>query len=152
MDDFFHSIEFYTLALLVAFALLALIFGQKDKSPASTYIKALDLQDGNGEDSMLELLSHDNGDLELRRTGMQLRQDDTVNLVVTLGDGELRVVEKKGLIGQAGTELDKCGSVLLGFVREGRYEMRYESDVTGQWRLFSYTHKPGNSKKIELKY
>ena len=96
MDDFFHSIEFYTLALLVAFALLALIFGQKDKSPASTYIKALALQDGNGEDSMLELLSHDNGDLELRRTGMQLRQDDTVNLVVTLGDGELRVVEKKG--------------------------------------------------------
>jgi hypothetical protein len=152
MDDFFHSIEFYTLALLVAFALLALIFGQKDQSPASTYIKAMDLQDGDGDESTLEMLSHENGNLELHRTGMQLRQDDTVNLVVTMGDGKMRLVEKKGLIGPAGTELSKSGSVLLDFVREGRYEMRYESDVTGQWRMFSYTHRPGNSKKIALKY
>lgn len=153
MDDFFHSIEFYTLALLVAFALLALIFGQRDQATPSTYIQALDLEPGGDENSELTLTALDDGTVRLLRTGMMLQEGDTVNVVATVGDGKLHMVEKKGRKAPlTGAEQLTCGSLLLKFLKEQDYEVRYESEVTGDWRLFNFVNRGGNVKKISLKY
>ena len=40
-----HSVEFYVLALFVAFALVGVLFGRTDRSPARTYIEAMDVND-----------------------------------------------------------------------------------------------------------
>ena len=152
MDDFFHSIEFYTLALLVAFALLALIFGQKDQDAMSTYIKPMELGDGGDQASELHLISHADGALEVRHNGLMLLDGDTVNLVVTVSDSKVRMVEKKGVKGTPGQEKSMAGKVLLDFMREQKFVVRYESEVTGEWRRFSYVNREGNEKKISLKY
>ncbi|MBQ3959756.1 MAG: hypothetical protein II592_00460 [Muribaculaceae bacterium] len=153
MDDFFHSIEFYTLALLVAFALLALIFGQREKSMPSTYIQAMDLEPGQDETGELTLTALDDGTVRLRHSGMMLQEGDTVNVVATLADDSLRMVEKKGRKSPlTGTEQPTTGSTLLKFLKEQQYEVRYESEVTGEWRLFTFVNRSGNVKKISLKY
>ena len=152
MDDFFHSVEFYTLALLVAFALLALIFGQREQPQASTYIKPLELHPGGPENSELTLSTDAHGKLQLQRTGLMLNSDDTVNLVATVAGNQVSIAEKKGLKGQPSVEQLMAGTVVIDFLKEQKYVFSYESEVSGQWRRFSYVNKLGNSKKIELKY
>ena len=93
------SPEFYTLAFVVAMALLALLLGRTEKKPSSTYVLQLPtVPDEDGEESedavRVEVL--DNGKVRIVRTGFMLRDDETVNLVFTMRDGDCKVVEKKG--------------------------------------------------------
>ena len=95
----FNSPEFYTLAFVIAMALVALLMGKRDKSPGSTHIVQLATTlDGENEDDDVLTLQHvGNGRVLIKREGFSLAPEETVNLVFTIHDDECLVVEKKGI-------------------------------------------------------
>ena len=91
------SPEFYTIAFVIAMALVALLMGRTEKKPPSTYIVQLLTapEEEEREDAVrVEVL--DDGKVHIERTGFTLGLDETVNLVFTIRDGECTIVEKKG--------------------------------------------------------
>lgn len=151
-----HSIEFYGLSLVMAMGLLALLFKQKKRQPASTHIVELTLDTGievaQGEDT-LTLQSLDNGQLLVTRRPLPLAQGETVNLVATIIDDSIHIVEKRGAFALPGSRTaPRQGQRALDFVAVRRWAMRYDSEITGRWAKFTYTHRDGNSKQIVLNY
>lgn len=145
---------YYTLALVVAFSLLGLIFTRNDSGPAVTNIVALDLHPGTetGGIGVVELRSLDSGAVLLSRSGMALHDGETVNLVTSITGDKMKIVEKKGVISTYGEEWPCEASALLGFVPQRRLNVRYESEVNGQWCTFSFLNLPGNNKLVEMHY
>lgn len=97
---------YYTLALVVAFSLLGLIFTRNDSGPAVTNIVALDLHPGTATAGVgvVELMSLDSGEVLLSRRGMALHDGETVNLVATITGDKMKIVEKKGVVTAYGEE------------------------------------------------
>ena len=149
------SPEFYTLAFVVAMALLALLLGRTEKKPSSTYVLQLPtVPDEDGEESedavRFEVL--DNGKVRIVRTGFMLRDDETVNLVFTMCDGECKVVEKKGKKHRGPIGLPTRGEVTVKYFRPIKYHIRYESQLTSTWASFTLDASSPVVKKVELNY
>ncbi|MBR1881885.1 MAG: hypothetical protein IJ808_02545 [Muribaculaceae bacterium] len=147
-----HSVEFYVIAFVVAMALLTLLMGQRERGPATTQIDALTLLPARSEQSgRLAMSSADLEHVTISRSGIPLFEGDTVNLISTIVDGKWHIVEKRGVAGHgAATSMD--GLLEVAWLKPGRYHVRYDSEITGQWCTFAYTHRPGNSTQQELKY
>ncbi|MDY2829693.1 MAG: hypothetical protein SOU27_10605 [Sodaliphilus sp.] len=145
---------YYTLALVVAFSLLGLIFTRNDSGPAVTNIVALDLHPGTATAGVgvVELMSLDSGEVLLSRRGMALHDGETVNLVATITGDKMKIVEKKGVVTAYGEEWPCEASAVLGFVPPRRLNVRYESEVNGQWCTFLFLNLPGNHKLVEMHY
>ena len=92
------SVEFYTLAFVVAMALVALLIGKRDKGTPSTHIVQLLTAAGSEDDEdTLRLERQQGGRVRLTRTGLSLGPEETVNLVFTISDDHCTIVEKKGI-------------------------------------------------------
>ena len=150
----FNSPEFYTLAFVIAMALVALLMGKRDKSPGSTHIVQLATTlDGDNEDDDVLTLQHvGNGRVLIKREGFSLAPEETVNLVFTIHDDECLVVEKKG-IKRRGTIGDPArGEVTVKFLRPLKYRIRYESQLTSTWTTFTFDASSPDLKRVTLKF
>ena len=126
-----NSIEFYVLALFVAFALIGLIFGRIDRSPARTHIEAMTLSEEQPDaDHQVTFVTNADGTVTITQQGLELKPGDTVNLIATIiddkvknpircifGENEIRVICATGL----GKAEDACivegdgGNLEIGF-------------------------------------
>ena len=93
------SVEFFTLAFVVAMAIVAMMIGRRERGIPSTHILQLITEPDSGatadaEDCVL-LERLENGRVRIRRTGLTLVPDETVNLVFTIRDEQCTIVEKK---------------------------------------------------------
>ena len=149
----FHSIEFYIIALFVAFALIGLIFGTTARGPARTQIVAFDLSEIDGEaQPLVTFTAQSDGKMRVERPAMEINQGDTVNLVATLIDDKLKLVEKRG-VSARGTDPAVVHAVALLKIPQGRrLSVRYESEVTGQWATTTFTNADERTKSVELRY
>lgn len=148
------SVEFYTIALVVAFTLLGLIVGQKRQAPASTHFATLEVQPTEpSAASQLTLTALDNGNVRIERTGLALRAGETVNLIATVVDDKVSIVEKKGNVAVlGGEETTHSGTATVAFLTPRKWNVRYESQVTGQWVKFQFSNTAGNHKTRTLNY
>lgn len=148
-----NSTEFFVMALMVAMAILALMFGQPNQGPATTIITTLALNPCiTDDDGLIVLNAMPDGDVLLLRNGIPLCDGDTVNIVVTVIGDKLKIVEKKGVISPSGTEIKTDGITTLTGVPIDRFHVRYESEITGQWALFTFTNRPDRRSSAHLKY
>lgn len=148
-----NSTEFFVMALCVAMAVLALMFGQHSHTPAVTLISSLGLNPCvTSDDGLIVLQALDDGDVLLLRNGIPINDGDTVNLIVTIIDDKLKIVEKKGVISPTKTEVKVDGTATLSGVPIDRFHVRYESELTGQWALFTFTNRPGKTASSHLVY
>jgi len=157
----FTSVEFYTIAFFVAMALLGFFLKQKRVTPASTHISAMELERGEEAKTVADapadsvsLTSCDNGNVLIERSGLVLVDGETVNLVITVIDDKVTIVEKKGKASAlGGHEYYFTGSAKISCLpRDNKVYIRYESSVTGQWCKSSFVNKTGRRQKWELKY
>lgn len=157
----FTSIEFYTIAFCVAMVLVGFFLKQKRVGAASSAVVALELERLDGEPSgasdqasLVTLKANADGTVTMGRTGLQLIDGETVNLIATLVDDKLTIEEKKGKVAAAGgTEGRYTGHATLGcFPAETKVYVRYDSSVTGQWCTFSFKNTPRNKAQHELRY
>ena len=157
-----NSPEFYTLAFVVAMALVAMLMGNRDKGQASTHIFQLitspvegddgSFDEGSSDDDKLLMRNEGNGKVLIYRQGMTLGAEETINLVFTIRDDECNILEKKGVKrrGVVGTPVQ--GQVTVKCLRPIKYRIRYESQVTSRWASFTYDAASSQEKQVSLNY
>ncbi len=157
----FTSIEFYTIAFVVAMTLVGFFLKQRSIKPASSFINAFELEKtGTVEESdlakpgRLTLTAGTNGTVTFERTGLRLADGETVNIIATVIDDKVTIEEKKGKVSAFGGREDMyTGRVdVKFFLPNNKVYVRYDSSVTGQWAKFSFKNLPGNAATHELRY
>ena len=147
-----HSVEFYVIAFVVAMALLTLLVGQRERGQATTDIGTYSLiATQGGHPGLLAITSEQADKVVITRTAIPLFEGDVVNVVSTVIDDKWHIVEKRGVKGR-GPSREADAMLELTLPRLGRYHVRYDSEITGQWCTFVHTHRAGNSTNAELKY
>ena len=147
-----NSTEFYVMALTVAMALVALLFGQRKRGAATTEVVAFTLNDCvTHDDGLVVMQAMDDHSVLVLRNGMPVCDGDTVNLVVTAIDDKLTIIEKKGIDTRSGLETRADGTAMISYLPAGLFHVRYESELTGQWALFSFSNHPGRTASSHLK-
>lgn len=151
------SVEFYTLAFVVAMALVALLMGRTEKKPPSTYIVQLmtNISDEETEAEDTVLLQPTAGTVQLKRTGISIAPEDTVNLVITVQEDSCSIVEKKGRKSRSkGIVGDPAiGEAVLKCLRPGtKYHMRYESQLNSTWATFTLDTSSQEPRLVKLNF
>ncbi len=148
-----NSTEFYVMALTLAMACVAILFGQRDPGPSTTVIVPMDLNDCVTDDeSLLVMKGLDDGAVLILRNALPVTDGDTVHLVITATGNRLTVVEKYGRQDRAGLQHQADGTAYVERLPHERFTVRYESELTGQWALFTFSNRPGNTATTHLKY
>lgn len=149
-----NSPEFYTLAFVVAMALVALLMGRREKGPASTHIVQLATTpvDDEPDEDTLRMTRVDGGRVLIRREGLLLGDEETINLVFTIRDDECSIVEKKGVKRRGTVGSPVQGEVKVKCLRPMKYRIRYESQVTSRWATFTYDASSPDEKQVTLDY
>ncbi len=153
----FTSIEFYAIAFCVAMGLVGFFLSQKRIKPAVSRIQSLELDKlDTGADGMgtIKLTAHTDGTVTIVRTGLNLVDGETVNLIATIIDDKLTIEEKKGKASAlGGREEPYAGHATVDFfLVDNKMWVRYESSVTGQWAKFSFKNIAGNVVEHEMHY
>lgn len=147
------SVEFYTLAFVVAMALVALLIGKRDKGTPSTHIvQLLTTPDSEDSEDMLLLEREPGGRVRLCRTGLYLGPEETVNLVFTISDDHCSIVEKKGIKRRGSIGEPVSGEVTVKCLRPIKYHMRFDSQVTSTWATFTYDATSEQAKEVKLSF
>lgn len=152
-----NSPEFYTLAFVVAMALVAMLMGTRDKGQASTHIFQLvtmpiEGDDDSSEDDKLLMRNEGNGKVLICRQGMTLGDEETINLVFTIRDDECNILEKKGVKRRGAVGTPVQGQVTVKCLRPIKYRVRYESQVTSRWASFTFDAASSQEKQVSLNY
>ena len=149
-----NSPEFYTIAFVVAMALIALLMGRREKGPASTHIVQLAIMPANDEadEDTLSLQRTSGGRVLISRYGLMLAEEETVNLVFTICDEECTIVEKKGVKRRGADLVPVKGEVSVKCLRPIKYRIRYESQVTSRWATFTFDASSTDEKQVTLGY
>ena len=122
----FNSPEFYTIAFVVAMALVALLMGRREKQPPSTHIIQLTtVPDDSDADDVLCMEPMDGGRIHLTRTGLTLGAEETINLVITIQEDHCTIIEKKGIKRRRAVGEPVSGEAMLKCLRPGlKYPLR----------------------------
>ncbi|MBQ9555537.1 MAG: hypothetical protein IJV05_04870 [Muribaculaceae bacterium] len=149
-----NSPEFYTLAFVVAMALVGLLMGRVEKKPPSTYIVPLTTAPGDGDsDDIVRMEVTDGGKVRVDRAGLSLGAEETVNLVITIQEDKCTIIEKKGLRKRhVVPQLVTGQAVLKCFKPGGKYRVRYESQLTSAWATFTLDTSSADPKQVTLRY
>ena len=134
------SVEFYTIAFVVAMALVALLMGRKEKQPPSTYIVQLATTPDEGDESedTVTFDGEPGKPLRLKRTGISIDPEETVNLVITVQEDHCTIVEKKGKKKRGSLGEAVIGEAVIKWLRPaGKFHLRYESQLTSTWATFT---------------
>lgn len=153
-----NSVEFYTLAFVVAMTLFGLLMSRREKNPPSTHIVQLfttpvedDVQDEPQDLLTMEVTG--DGKVSVQRTGLTLGSEETVNLVITIQEDHCTIIEKKGLKRRGSIGQPVSGQATLTCLRPGcRYRMRYESHLTSAWANFNFDMASAEPKQVVLTY
>lgn len=149
-----NSPEFYTIAFVVAMALVALLMGKREKQPPSTYIVQLATTPAEGEaNDTLCLAPMEGGRIRLERSGLSHGDEETVNLVITITDDECSIVEKKGVRRRKSMPQPVTGQATLKcFKPNTKYRLRYESQLTSAWASFTLDTSSPHPTQVTLRY
>ena len=152
-----NSPEFYTLAFVVAMALVAMLMGTRDKGQASTHIFQMVTSPVEGDDESIDddkllMRNEGNGKVLIHRQGMTLGDEETINLVFTIRDDECNILEKKGVKRRGVVGVPVQGQVTVKCLRPIKYHVRYESHVTSRWASFTFDAASSQEKQVSLNY
>ncbi len=152
--EFFTSIEFYCLAMIIAVALLGLLLHQPPQKPAETYIARLFLQvtDTPSNQSIRISIAPD-GSAILSRSGLTGDENQSINLVIDVVGDKVKIVEKRATATNVGAYcLPLRGVAQLNCFRKGHYTLRFESEVTGTWGTMTVLAVEGYANETELRF
>lgn len=153
-----NSVEFYTLAFVVAMTLFGLLMSRREKNPPSTHIVQLlttpveDEAQGDTPD-LLTMEVTEEGKVTVQRTGLTLGSEETANLVITIQDDHCTIIEKKGVKRRGSIGQPVSGQATLDCLSPGcRYRIRYESHLTSVWATFNFDMASAAPKQVILTY
>lgn len=151
----FQSVEFYVIAVTVAFMIVALCNGRETPGPVKEILLAgvisrehdVDSGDDDGRQE-IELICCDDGQVVLRRHGLTgVTASGAVSLAIEVKGFEVRIRERI-VEGRADSEPVDTASFILDFMAPERYFITYKSELpTGAVTVatsLSLSNRPGN--------
>lgn len=170
---FLHSVEFYVLMLFAAAAVLAVCVRPSRKGEALTHTLAGTLVAGDPEAGpALHLTCLDNGDVEIRRTGLRnLTPDSHIALAVTQIGFDLAIKERPTVGGPSysrsrNADFATAAATLpsektapanpteavfiIRFMGPEWYHINYVDETTNVFAAFSFHVRPGLKQTVEL--
>lgn len=139
------SVEFYVMLVVVAAAIIALAIRPSGRGEARQYFAEGILMRGEEpSDPELYLECLDNGDVALRRTGLEgLWPDGALSLVITRIGFDLTIEERLTPGNpQSGPEVDTA-IFTIDFLAPERYHVKYTGAADGRFIAFTLPVKPG---------
>ncbi|MDE6491268.1 MAG: hypothetical protein K2L49_08945 [Muribaculaceae bacterium] len=138
----FHSVEFYVIAAVVAAAVIALAARPSQRGTARTWLLYPDPIPGNHEDTpALTVECDDSGDVVVTRSGLP-QGIGSVSLSVTLIGRDLSIEEQ--LIPASISVDPMAGAVVrLDFFGRERYHLSYSSPSQSLFVAMDFTVRPG---------
>lgn len=151
IEAFFTSPQFYVILTVVAAAVVAAVARPSGNRPVVERLLAGDLsEDTDSPGPCITLRVLDTGAIALTRHGVEgVGDDGAVSLAVSVKNHDVTIEERivpgrakspftAVLDGQRATRAD----FLLDFLPYGRYHILYNSQPTGQFAAFPFTHRP----------
>ena len=149
--EFFYSLEFYTLAIVVAIVIVGLLCRPSNLAPARSYICALKNYYSCDEEKESIKVFVNGTTLSLVRYGIMLRLEESAHLVCNVNGDKIEIKEKKSETKMSGEERPAECEAELSFLKRGKYAVRYESDITGKWCTFTLIVSDSFTTHKELK-
>jgi hypothetical protein len=146
-------VEFYVIMTFVAAAVLALCARPSGRGQALTHLVAGWLAEGDAEaTAALYVECLDNGDVLLRRTGLQgVYATGAVSLAITQIGFDLDIKERVTVGSPVdGTAVHEAVSTLT-FMAQDWYHIKYTDEKTGRFAAFSLHVRPGLRQTVALK-
>jgi len=149
-----NSVEFYTLAFVVAMALVGWLVGRRERRQPSTFIVPLDVQadDAGGHGDGLGLQVHADGSVVVVRGGLMLADGETVHLVINVADGRCDIVEKKGIKRRGVPRLMQGSARVVCLPAREQWQVRYDSEVTSRWATFRLDNTHPGTLEVDMRY
>jgi hypothetical protein len=153
MTEFFHSVEFYVIMTFAAAAVIAMCARPSSRGEALTHLVSGWLADGDAEaEPALHVECLDNGDVKLRRTGLQnVYATGAVSLAITQIGFDIAIIERV----VEGTPVDGAfvheAVSTLTFMAQDWYHIKYTDEKTGRFAAFTLHVRPGLTQTIPLK-
>ena len=141
----------YTVALVVAFALLGVIFSRPETEPATTSIVSIDLHYDMPTVNHLSLTCVDNGYILFRHSALSMHEGESAHLVITTIGEKVKIVEKRGVT-TTGNETAATAIATIDCLAQRRFVCRFDSEITGQWCTFNLTNVDGKCVEPELHF
>ena len=144
--------EVCVIALVVAVALLWLLLsGKREERPTTEIVEGtlLPLEGYAGGDE-LSLNAIDDGVVEIHHRSVPLAEGDTVNLVMTVTGTNVAITEKAGLRGSGPTTAREVLATLR-LPTCYPHTVRFDSQLTGQWAVATFTPTMGQTITATMK-
>lgn len=137
-----NSVEFYTLAAVVAAAVVAVFIRPSDRGEALTYLKAGNLSHTSPSQPSIHIICHDDNSVTLTRYGLpDTGADGAASLAITVTGTDI-TIEERLTPGTGSAEYDTA-TFALDFLTPGRYHFLYRNTQLGLVASASLTVRPG---------
>lgn len=140
------------IAAIAAAAVIGLCVRPESKGEAQTHLLAgivCRMQPPHPTPA-IHIQCHDNGNVTLTRTGLQmLTTDSVVSLAVTVAGFDI-TIEERITAAPTGSPVDTA-LFTLDFLSQEHYHVRYNSDTAGVFSAFTLSNRPDMNISRELK-
>lgn len=143
IGTFLTSPQFYVILTVVAAAIVAAIAHPGSTKPVVERLLAGDIgEDVDCPGACVSLSVLDTGQIALTRHGVEGVSDDgAVSLAVTVKGGDV-TIEERIVPGRLRPMAAARADFLIDFLPYGRYHILYNSQPTGRFVAFPFTHRP----------
>ena len=152
----FSSVEFCTIAIVVAAAIIGFLIKPKEQSPAFTYIFSADIDSANPTNSescnFVKIISLADGTMLMRRHNVMLPDGASCHITADIVGDKLRITEKHSFFSAPLAESPHDISVKIDCLKTKRYHLRYDIPDAGLWGVAQITNLDGFSTTMALQY
>lgn len=143
IGSFLTSPQFYVILTVVAAAVVAAVAHPGSAKPVVERLLAGDIgEDVDSPGQCVSLRAYDNGNIELTRHGVEgVSEDGAVSLAVTVKGGDV-TIEERIVPGRLRPIEVTRADFLIDFLPYGHYHILYNSQPTGMFVAFPFTHRP----------
>ena len=143
IGTFLTSPQFYVILTVVAAAVVAAIAHPGSTKPVVERLLAGDIsEDDDSPGQCVSLRVYDDGNIALTRHGVEgVSEDGAVSLAVTVKGSDI-TIEERIVPGRLRPMEATRADFLIDFLPYGRYHILYNSQPTGQFVAFPFTHRP----------
>ncbi len=141
----------YTLALVLAIAMLGAIFSRDIDTPDFQNIIALEIAPTEVTEPQMSLRCIDDGIIIFSHEPLQMSPQDTAHLVVTKTKQAVLIQEKRGETAPCEKISTKATAVITTLPAQ-TFTVRFESEITGQWASCRLTCTQGTQVTPALHY
>lgn len=152
----FTSVEFCTISIVIAAAIIGYIIKPKEQSAAFTYIFSANIDPADtasdADPNNVEIESLPDGTMIMRRRNVMLPDGASCHITADIIGDKLKITEKYTMFSAPIAESPHDVSVRIDCLKAKRYHLRYEIPDSGLWGVAQITNHDNFTAALALQY